>query len=71
MFSSAEHEICPTTKSQITNNCKTLLNIAVHENVCANKYKNATIVVSRENCMLSWVEHKKIFFYGSGLTHLP
>ena len=44
-----------------------LLNIAEHENFSANKYENANpivgifIFISRENFMLSWVEHEKSF----------
>ena len=40
-----------------------LLNIAEHVNCSANKYENVGIFIfiSRENFMLSWVEHKKIF----------
>ena len=43
MLNSAEHEICPANKSQITNNSKffILLNIAELENFSANKYENA------------------------------
>ena len=53
MLNSAEHEICPIIKSQITKfvlllNLKLLtiansflLNIAEHENFSANKYENA------------------------------
>ena len=43
VLNSAEHEICPANKSQITNNCNffLLLNIAEHENFSANKYENA------------------------------
>ena len=52
MLNSVEHEICPSYKSQITNNIANsfLLNIAEHENFSANKYENAN---SRENFMLS------------------
>ena len=43
-----------------------MLNIAEYENFFANKYENANFVgififISRENFMLSWVEHEKIF----------
>ena len=41
-----------------------LLNIAEHENFSANKYENAVgifIFISRENFMLSGVEHEKRF----------
>ena len=40
-----------------------LLNIAEHENFSANKYENANffIFISRENFMLSWVEHENFF----------
>ena len=50
MLNSAEHEICPANKFQITNNCKFLfwLNIAEHENFSANKYENANY------CSYSW-----------------
>ena len=46
MLNSAEHELWPTNKSQITNKQKKiansfLLNIAEHENFSANKYENA------------------------------
>ena len=45
MLSSAEHEICPANKSQITNNSIFfLLKIAEYENFCANTciYENAS-----------------------------
>ena len=40
-----------------------LLNITEHENFSANKYENVGIFIfiSRENFMLSWVEHEKSF----------
>ena len=43
-----------------------LLNIAEHENFSANKYEKANTVgifkfISRENFMLTWVEHEKRF----------
>ena len=42
MLNSAEPEICPHDKSQITNNSKLfLVNTAVHEIFCAIKYENA------------------------------
>ena len=42
MLNSAEHGICPASKSQITNTANTfLLNMAEHENFSANKYINA------------------------------
>ena len=41
MLNSAEHEICPANKSQITINSKFLLNIAEHRIFFANKYENA------------------------------
>ena len=61
MLNSAEHEICPANKSQITNNCKFYL--AKHS--CAWNFfllinmKMPTIVgififISRNNFMLSW-----------------
>ena len=59
MVNSAEHEICPANKSQITNNANSfLLNIAEHEHFYTSKYENATIVgififISRVNFMLS------------------
>ena len=66
MLNSAEHEICPANKSQITNNCKFFLpKTAEHENFPANKYENANycwhfhIIMSRENFMHRWVEHEK------------
>ena len=45
-----------------------LLNIAEHEIFSANKYENANFVgififISRENFMLSSVEHEKSFIY--------
>ena len=50
MLNSAEHEICPSNKSQITNNCKFFL---------------------AKHCMLSRVEHKKMFITsGPDLTVL-
>ena len=39
MLNSAEHEICPANKSQITNSF--LLNLADQEIFSANKYENA------------------------------
>ena len=39
MLNSAEHEVCPANKSQITNNC--IFFLAKHENFSANKYENA------------------------------
>ena len=45
MLNTAEHEICPANKSQITNNCKLV---------------GIFIFISRENFMLNWVEHEKI-----------
>ena len=58
MLHSAEHEICPANKSQITNNCNFFSAIAEYENFSANKYENATkvgifIFIRRENFMLS------------------
>ena len=44
MLNSAEHEICPANKSQITDNCKFFLakhTVAEHENFSADKYENA------------------------------
>ena len=42
MPNSTEYEIRPANKSQITTISNSfLLNIAVHENFSANKYKNA------------------------------
>ena len=42
MLNSAEHEIYPANKIQITNiYICFLLNIAEHENFSANKYENA------------------------------
>ena len=43
ILNSAEHEICPTNKSQITKNCEFffLLNVAEYENFSANGYENA------------------------------
>ena len=42
MLNSAEHEIWPANKSQITNNHNFLLqNIAEYEIFSANKYENA------------------------------
>ena len=48
MLNSAEHEICPANKSQITNNSKFFLDIPVaeHENFSANKYENANFAFS-------------------------
>ena len=40
-LSSAEHEICPANKSQITNNCKFFLNNGGHDNFSANEHENA------------------------------
>ena len=38
--------------------------IAEHENFSANKYKNDIFMfISRENFMLSWLEHEKSFYY--------
>ena len=45
MLNSAEQEIYPANKSQITNNCKFFLrNTAEHENFSANKYENANFI---------------------------
>ena len=42
MLNSAEHEICPANKTQLTNNCKIFLaKRTEHENFSANKYENA------------------------------
>ena len=42
MLDSAEHEICPANKTQITINCKFFLaKQAEHEYFSANKYENA------------------------------
>ena len=41
MFNSAEHEIFPGNKSQITIANSFLLNIAEHEIFSVNKYENA------------------------------
>ena len=47
MLNSAEHEICPANKNQITNNCKLfLLNTAEHEHFSANKYEYANNLIS-------------------------
>ena len=45
-----------------------LLIIAEHENFSANKYENVGIFIfiSRENFMLSWVEHEVKSFINSG-----
>ena len=74
MLNSAEHEICPANKYQIA--ISFLLNIAEHENFSTNKYdinmEMPTIVgsfrfISRQNFMLSWVEHEKCFItFGPG-----
>ena len=66
MLNSADHEIYPANKSQIINIANSfLLNIAEHENFSANM-KMPTVVgififISRENFMLSCVEHEKGF----------
>ena len=66
MLNSAEHEIRPANKSQITNNCNSLLlNIAEHENFSADKYEKPAIngifkFISRESFMLSWIEQKNV-----------
>ena len=51
MLNSAEHETCPVNKLLTIANYF-LLNIAEHENVSANKYENANIIISREIVML-------------------
>ena len=67
MLDSAEHEICPANKSQITINCKFFLaKQAEHENFSVINMKMPTIVgififISRENFMLIWDEHEKSF----------
>ena len=55
----------------LTNTNSSWLNIAEHENFFANKYENANfcwhfyIFISRENFILSWVEHEKKCFITS------
>ena len=57
MLNSAEHEIFPANKSQITEIANSFLpNIAEHETFSANKYENANyfdifIFISSENLM--------------------
>ena len=63
MLNSAEHEICPANKHiklQTTAN-SFLQNISEHEIFSAYKYENVGffIFISRENVMLSRVEHEK------------
>ena len=62
MFNSAEHEICPAYKFQITNIANSfLLNIAKHEQNSANNENvvGIFIFISRENFKLSWIDHEK------------
>ena len=78
MFNSAEHEICPANKSQITNNCNSfLLNITEHENFSANKHENANycwkfhmafsyLLAEKISCSAE-LSMKKIFFITPGL----
>ena len=46
-----------------------LLNMAEHEHFCANQYGHAIyywhfhiLFISKDNFMLSWVEHEKSFY---------
>ena len=53
-----------------------LLHIAEHENFSANEYEKANyfgifIFISRENFMLSWVEHEKSFLTTGSGTIFP
>ena len=65
MLNSAEHEICPASKSQIANKCNSfMLNIAEHKISLLINVKMPTIVgifkfISRENFMLSSAEHEQ------------
>ena len=74
MLYSAEYEICPANKSQITNNCNFFLaeQLSMKISLLINM-KMPTIVaifisVSRDNFMLSWVMHEKSFIT-SGLAN--
>ena len=56
MLNSAEHEIRPAYKSQITNNCKFfLVNIAEHGIFSANKYENANLLQKKIHAQLSFI----------------
>ena len=68
MPNSAEHEFCPANKSQPTNNYKFFL--AKHSwawkfslliNMKMSTIIGIFVFISRENFMLSWVEHEKSF----------
>ena len=67
MFNSAEHDFFLLINLKLLTIANSfLLNVAEHENFSANKYKMPTIVGlfifnSRENFMLSLVEHEKSF----------
>ena len=60
MLNSAEHKIYPANIKLLIFENSFLLNIGEHENFPANEYE-IFIFISRENFMLSWVEHEKSF----------
>ena len=72
MLNSAEHEICPNNKSQITNNCTLLsMKISLLINMKMPTIVGIFIFISRETFMLSWVEHEKFFVtLGPGVWNL-
>ena len=65
VLNSAEHEIFPANKSQITNNCKFFL-AKYSSSMKTSLLINMTIVgififISGEHFMLSWVKHEESF----------
>ena len=69
MLNSAQHEICPANKNLRLRTIASsfMLNIAKHESSLLINTKMPTIVgififISRENFMLSQVEHEKKFY---------
>ena len=69
MLNSAEHEFCPANKSETTNNCNFFFLVKLS---WARKFSlliiwkchivGIFIFISRENFVLSWVEHEKKFY---------
>ena len=63
MLNSAEHEICPVNKSQITNNCKFFLSMtfSLLINMKMPTIVGIFIFICAENFMLSWGAWKKFY----------
>ena len=69
VLNSAEHEICPANKSQITNSCKFFLvkhyklsrRISLLKSMKISTIVGIFIFISRENFIPSWVEYEKSF----------